>query len=166
MPFYRFSIDTPLTPDEAMARLRPLIHERKRSGLLEAFEDEMLRSKDDVTPFVGKIDGYSFRVRRDQWKFLSENPRICGEVLRSPNGSRVRITLLPNSIVAIGLLVWAGILVAWFAYTLADALASGGPSYTALFAPIAVAMLILLRSISYDAYDIKRTFVAALRAGV
>ena len=166
MPFYRFSIDTPLTPDEAMARLRSLIHERKRSGLLEAFEDEMLRAKDDVTPFVGQIDEYSFRVRRDQWKFLSAYPRIWGAVLPAPNGARVRVTLLPNAIAAIGLLGWAGILVTWFAYTLADALASGRPSYIGLLAPIAVAMLILLRSISYDAYDIKRTFVAALRANV
>lgn len=74
MPFYRFSIDTPLTPDEAMARLRPLIHERKRSGLLEAFEDEMLRSRDDVKPFVRQIDGHSFRVQRDRWKSFAGHP--------------------------------------------------------------------------------------------
>ena len=166
MPFYRFSIDTPLTPDEAMARLRPLIHERKRSGILEAFEDEMLRNKNDVTPFVGQINGYSFRVQRDQWKFLSAYPRIWGAVLPAPNGARVTVTLLPNAIATIGLLAWAGILVTWFAYTLADALASGGPSYLGLLAPIAFALLIVSRSVLYDAHDIRRTFVEALRASI
>jgi len=166
MPFYRFSIDTPLSPGEAMARLRLLIHERKHSGLLEAFEDEMLRKKNDVTPFVGQIEGGSFRVRRDEWKYLSVNPIIQGVVLPAQSGSRIRITLLPNSIVAIGLLGWAGILLTWFVHALADALSGGGPPYTTLLAPIAIAILIPSRSIFYDAYDIRRTFVAATSANV
>ena len=166
MPFYRFSIDTPLTPEKVMARLRLLIHERKRSGLLEAFEDEMLRSKDDVTPFVGKIDGHSFRVRRDRWKPFTGYPRIRGDVLPAQSGSRVRITLLPNAAMSIILLGWAGIGVAGLVSYIVDAHASGGQPIVSLLVALAVFLLFAAMTMFHDAYDIWDTFVTALRANV
>ncbi|MEO6063551.1 MAG: hypothetical protein ABIQ99_16590 [Thermoflexales bacterium] len=166
MPFYRFSIDTPLTQDEAMARLRTLIHERKRSGILEAFEDEMLRSKNDVTPFVGQIEGYTFRVQRDRWKPFSGYPRIRGDVLPAQSGSRVRITVLPDPLLVFSVLPLAGAIVFGTFRGFAEGYANGAPPSLGVLLAFAAGACMWAAGISLDARELRDTIVAALSAKV
>jgi len=145
-----------------MARLRPLIHEQKRMGLLEAFEAEMLRNKDDARPFKGQIDGYSFQVRRDKWKVFSSYPRIWGAVIPAQSGSRVRIALLTNTIPTIGFLVLTAAFVIQAVDRVADALAHGVAPSPGVLAPIMILFFFWLQTAVYDASDIRSTLVAAL----
>ena len=166
MPFYRLSIDTPLTPDEAMARLRPLIHERKRSGILEAFEDEMLRSKDDVKPFSGQINGYSFRVRRDRWKPFAGYPRIRGTVIPAPGGARVKITLLPDPLLVFSFLPLAGAILFGAFRGFVEGYANGSPPSLGVSVAFVAGALVWAAGIFLDARELRDTIVTALRASI
>lgn len=62
-------------------------------------------------PFLGKVEGRSFRIRRDIHYRNSFLPLIRGRIAATPNGSRVSVVMFMHPAVLIFMLGWFGMLV-------------------------------------------------------
>ena len=79
LPYRRFSIDTPLSPDEAIARLREVVEPVK-----------WLRSSRDHAVFEGAVTNDTFVIERILKGRNSFRPVVSGRVESVPgNGARV-----------------------------------------------------------------------------
>src|SRR5258708_1689690 len=113
MPFYRFHIDTPLPVEIAVERIRAMT--RDTPGFLEAWRLAFRRRGSGGPPFLGRVDGRAFRLRRDiryrNW-FL---PLVWGDVQPGPASTEVRVTMFLRPLVAAFMLFWLSFvgLAAW-----------------------------------------------------
>ena len=102
MPIYRFEIEAGLTKQATIARIKELVgpprsfwRGAKSFGLGDA-----------APPFVGKVEGDSFRVRRDIRYRNSFVPLVWGHITSVPMGSRVRVTMFIHPFIAAFMSVW------------------------------------------------------------
>jgi hypothetical protein len=107
MPLYRFHIETRLSPPAAMARIMGMV------GLPRSSSVEGLGPGDDASPpFVGKVEGDVFRIRRDIRYRNAFLPVIRGRITSLPMGARVSVTVRLPPAVALFMSAWFAGLVA------------------------------------------------------
>lgn len=90
LPFRRFTMETPLAPEQVQARLRNAIAVRWTFGF----------SKPDQ-PFVGSFDGKSFDVTRYVRQRNSFRPCIRGSIESTASGTRLSGTMQLHHIVLV-----------------------------------------------------------------
>jgi hypothetical protein len=106
MPFYRFQIDSPLPAQTVLLRIRTLV--REKPGFWQSIKESFGARPDNSPPFIGKIDGDTFRMYRDIRYRNSFLPQVRGSVVSTSRGSRVLITMYLHSLVAVFVLFWLG----------------------------------------------------------
>ncbi len=106
MPWYRFHIETHLSPQAALARVSTLV--RERPGLVQSFKEAFGWRPDGAPPFFGSVEGTEFKCQRDIRYKNSFLPRIRGRVGRSPYGTRIDVTMSLHPIVAALMVIWLG----------------------------------------------------------
>jgi hypothetical protein len=104
MPLYRFHIDSPISPGEAMRRLQPLV--RPQPGLGESMLSWFGPRANDDVPFVGRIEAHEFRIHRHIRYRNSFLPQIRGAVDATPTGTRVSVTMHLHPMVALFIAGW------------------------------------------------------------
>lgn len=106
MPIYRFQIESSLPAENILWKIRALVRESPRfvQSINEAFGD---RPK-DCPPFIGKVEGNVFRIRRDIHYRNSFLPLVRGSVTPSSNGTKVSISMHLHPFVALFMLFWLG----------------------------------------------------------
>jgi hypothetical protein len=128
MPFYRCHIDTPLPVEMAVERIRAIT--RDPPGFREFYRRAFRRAGSDGPPFLGKVHGHAFRLRRDITGMNTFLPLVWGSVRPGPSGSEVSITMFVHPLVAAFMLWLAGLFVgAWT--TFGKAPGSGTPGSVA-----------------------------------
>ena len=101
MPIYRFELEARLGTQAAIARLKELV------GPPRSFWRGLWFGGDDVTPpFIGKIEGDFFRIRRDIRYRNSFQPLVWGRISSVPMGTRISVTMFLHPIVALFVAVW------------------------------------------------------------
>ena len=109
MPFYAFHLDVPAPPDVVAERVRVAV------GQVPTFWQSMKSSwrgpQPSGRPFLGKVTGRSFRIRRDIQYRNSFLPLIRGTIVATPNGSRVNVFMFMHPAALILMLGWFGMLV-------------------------------------------------------
>ncbi len=106
MPFYRCEIDSTLPAQTVLQRIRTLV--RDKPGFWQSIKESFGRRPEDCPPFIGKIEGDSFRVYRDIRYRNSFLPQVRGTVVSTSRGSRVLITMYLHPLVALFVLFWLG----------------------------------------------------------
>jgi len=124
MPIYRFKIEARLTSQATIARIKEMVGPR-RSFLEQGF----WAGGDARPPFIGKVEGDSFRVRRDIRYRNSFLPLIWGRITNQPMGTRVSVTMYIHPIVALFMLVW-------FSGVVAGVTAFSNPMHPLLIVPV------------------------------
>jgi hypothetical protein len=106
MPFYRFQIDSPLTMQAVLLRVRGLM--REAPSFVQSIKESFGRRPEEGPPFIGTIDGAAFHMRRDIRYRNSFLPRVHGSVISAPAGARVLVTMHLHPVVAAFMLFWLG----------------------------------------------------------
>ena len=106
MPFYRFQIVTPLPTQTVLQRVRTLV--REKPGFWQSIKESFGGHPSDSSPFIGKVEGDSFRMYRDIRYRNSFLPQVRGSVVSTSRGSRVLITMYLHPLVAVFVLFWLG----------------------------------------------------------
>lgn len=106
MPVYRFQIQSHLTMQAVLERVRGLVRETPgfRQSLKEAFG---LRPQ-GAPPFIGRVEGSEFKCHRDIRYRNSFLPRIAGHVDSDPNGTKIDVTMYLHPVVLVFMLFWLG----------------------------------------------------------
>jgi hypothetical protein len=156
MPFYRFEIDTTLTQQVVMERIRSLIRER------EAILGFFLRTRqpfNPATPFVGSAGEDSFSMQRDIRYRNSFLPRIRGKAGPGPTGTCVKVTMFLHPLVAVFVTFWLGIVGSFALLTLSssDPFVSLGPGSMFLFG-----LVLTCGAFFFEAFKARRLLSAAL----
>ena len=98
LPFDRLVIDSPLSPEEAVARLAANVEPAR-----------WLRFGGGAREFEGEVTGAGFRIARVIRYRNSFRPVIRGAVEPAPGGSRLVATLRLHPAVVVFMLVWLGV---------------------------------------------------------
>lgn len=108
MPFYRFQIDSPLTPETVLLRLRRLVRDWPRFGELvdELFDSSVEQGR----PFIGTFDGASFKIQASAYSRNAFVPHMRGSVVAIPGGARVLVTMQVHAGIVGFMLLWLGAL--------------------------------------------------------
>jgi hypothetical protein len=104
MPFYRFHTDTPLPAYVAAERIRALTRDPPR--FLESLRTALGSRDSDSRPFLGRVQGHAFRLRRDIRYRNSFLPLVWGDVQPGLSSTRVRVTMFLHPLVAAFMLFW------------------------------------------------------------
>jgi hypothetical protein len=159
VPFYRFEIETPLSPQVAAQRIREMTSEPPAGMVTFGRPDRRAR-----TPFLGRVDDRAFQIRRVIGYRNSFLPRIRGRIEPATVGSTVRITMAVHPVVILFLVVWLAI-IGRFAYTetIAPLLAGQPPGW---FAAVMLLLMLTLTvgSFWYEASQARKLLQDALRA--
>jgi hypothetical protein len=107
MPFYRFHIESPLTTQTVLLRVRALV--REAPGFWQSVKESFGRRPEGSPPFIGKVEGFTFRMHRDIRYRNSFLPQVRGSVVSTPVGTRVLITMYLHPLVAAFMLFWLGV---------------------------------------------------------
>jgi hypothetical protein len=115
IPFERLTIHSPLRPDEALKKLEENIQPKlpfiwKRKG---------------QKPYLGKIEGFHFSLRRIIFYRNSFLPMIEGEIQPEMGGSSIRITMHPHIWVLAFMGLWLGGISIFFLAVLFNLLSFG-----------------------------------------
>ena len=102
MPIYRFELEARLGTQAAIARIKELVGPPRSFWTGFSFG-----AGDDATPpFIGKIEGDSFRVRRDIHYRNSFLPLVWGRISSVSMGTHISVTMFLHPIVALFMAVW------------------------------------------------------------
>jgi hypothetical protein len=104
MPFYRCELASNLTAESAIARIKAAVG--PEPTFRQLFQRSLGRGSTAGPPFIGKIEGGQFRVRRDIWYRNDFRPVITGRVMSGPTGVRIRVTMFLQPAVAVFMLIW------------------------------------------------------------
>ena len=104
MPFYRCELTANLTAESAIARLKAAVG--PEPSLKQLFQRALGRDSTASPPFIGKVEGDYFRVRRDIWYRNDFRPVITGYVTKVPTGVRIRVTMFLKPAVAVFMFIW------------------------------------------------------------
>jgi len=100
MPIYHFEIETCLTSQAAIARIRDMV------GPPRSFLQGVWTGGAASPPFIGKVERDSFRVRRDIRYRNSFQPLIWGRITNEPMETHVNVTMFIHPVVALFMLLW------------------------------------------------------------
>jgi hypothetical protein len=103
---YRFQIETPLPPEVVIQRIREIT--RDPPDFRESIRLVFARRGVPNPPFFGKIEGQSFRLRRDIRNRKSFLPQIRGNVQQAFPGSRIDVTMSLHPATLLFMLFWLG----------------------------------------------------------
>lgn len=106
MPFQQFELHTKLPVDQVLARIRTLT--RERIGLVQHLRESLRIDASETPPFIGKVSGNTFQIRRDIKYQNSFLPFISGVVSPTANGSTVRVIMRLHIFNAVFILIWLG----------------------------------------------------------
>jgi hypothetical protein len=106
MPFYRFQIQSRLTTETILVRIRALV--RESPGFWQSVRESLGRRPDDSPPFIGRVEGNRFRMRRDIRYRNSFLPQVHGSVVPNPVGANVKVTMYLHPLVVGFMLFWLG----------------------------------------------------------
>src|SRR3989442_13363605 len=102
MPIYWFELEARLGTQAAIARIKELVGPPRSFWTGFSFG-----AGDDATPpFIGKIEGDSFRVRRDIHYRNSFLPLVWGRISSVPMGTHISVTMFLHPMVALFMAVW------------------------------------------------------------
>src|SRR5436189_4630174 len=102
MPIYRFELEARLRTQAAIARIKELVGPPRSFWTGFSFG-----AGDDATPpFIGKIEGDSFRVRRDIHYRNSFLPLVWGRISSVPMGTHISVTMFLHPTVVLCMAVW------------------------------------------------------------
>jgi hypothetical protein len=129
VPFYRFQIDVNAPPPVVIERLRSIVRDKPTFG--ESLRKMWSFGKPVSPPFIGSVQGESFKIRRDIRYRNSFLPIIWGRVTQNGVGARVYVTMFIHPIVALFMIFWLGM--AGFAAVSARSASSMIPSGMFIF---------------------------------
>ncbi|MCB1324224.1 MAG: hypothetical protein H7A21_03015 [Spirochaetales bacterium] len=95
--YRRFQWSTAMRPEEALAKLAPLLRRRR-----------WIRFFSFGGGFEGEIAGNAFTVRRILYYRNAFRAEITGHILKTTNGSVIHVTMQPHALVIAFLTVWFG----------------------------------------------------------
>ena len=104
MPFYRCRIESPLTSETVLLRVRGVV--RETPGFFQSIKESWGSHNESSPPFIGTVDGATFRIHRDIRYRNSFLPRIRGSVVSLPSGSRLHLTMRIHPVVFVFMLFW------------------------------------------------------------
>jgi len=105
MPFYRFHLDVPASPDVVVQRLQSVVSPKR--WFWSSYLMPLLRDPSD-RPFLGTVRRDSFKIYRNIWYRNSFLPIIRGRILGEPSGTRVYVTMVVSPWVATFAAGWFG----------------------------------------------------------
>ena len=100
-----------------------------------------MKARPNDKPFVGRIDGSSFRLLRRIYHRNSFRPQIRGLVIDVPGGSHVDLTMSISPVVIVFLLVWFGMVGGFAGIALGEILPSAGAWRVLIMLAAGVAIL-------------------------
>jgi hypothetical protein len=106
MPVYRFQIQSHLTTQAVLDRVRSLV--RETPGFRQSLKESFGLRPEGAPPFIGKVEGSEFRCRRDIRYQNSFLPRIAGHVDSDLNGTKIDVTMYLHPLVLVFMLFWLG----------------------------------------------------------
>ena len=116
-------------------------------------------------PFVGRIEGSSFKLLRTIYYRNSFRPQIRGAVSEAPGGARVDLTMSMSPLVVIFLLVWLAMASGIASIALPEILPSAGPWSVLIALAAGIAILSLaLASFYFEVRKARRLLQEAIRA--
>jgi len=104
MPFYRCALASNLTAESAIARLNAATG--PVPSLWQFLTRNLSPRPSASPPFIGKIEGDRFKVRRDVRYRNSFLPIVTGRVASVPSGVRIDVTMSLHPAVAVFMLIW------------------------------------------------------------
>jgi hypothetical protein len=104
MPYYRCELASTLTAESAMARIKSAVG--PEPSFRQLFQRAIGRDSTASAPFIGNVEGDSFRVRRDIRYRNDFRPVIRGHVTSVPTGARIRVTMALQPAVAVFMFLW------------------------------------------------------------
>ena len=107
MPLYRFHIDATVPPQTVTERIRCAV--RKNGGLGEYFRTTWGGRIPEGPPFIGSVQEYSFRIRRIIRYRNSFRPLVWGNIVPTPTGARIKVTIFMHPFTLAFMLFWLGI---------------------------------------------------------
>lgn len=108
MPFYAFHLDVPAPPDVVAQRIRAAVSQPPT--FWESMKSSWRGPRPSGRPFLGTVEGLSFRIRRDIQYRNSFLPIIRGSITATSNGSRVNVLMFMHPAVLLFALGWFGFL--------------------------------------------------------
>jgi hypothetical protein len=123
-----------------------------------------LGARANEKPFVGRIEGSSFRLLRRIYHRNSFRPQIRGSVIDAPGGSEVDLTMSISPAVAIFLLVWFGMVGGFARIALREILPSAGAWHVLIMLTAGIAILAIgLALFLVEALKARRLLQAAIQ---
>jgi len=110
MPFYAFHIDVPAQPDVVAERVRAAVADVPT--FWQSIKSSWKGPRPSGRPFLGNVEGRSFRIRRDINYRNSFLPLIRGRIVPTPSGSRVNVFMFMHPFTFMFMIFWFGFLVA------------------------------------------------------
>ncbi len=104
MALYRFEATSPMPVEELLNRLRTLASEEV--GPWQSLKERFWGRPAIHSPFIGRVEGNTFRFRRDIDYRNSFLPQIRGVVTRGPGGTVLRVSMRLHPFVAVFLTLW------------------------------------------------------------
>jgi hypothetical protein len=92
-------------------------------------------------PFVGRVEGSSFRLLRRIYHRNSYRPQIRGSVIDVPGGSDVALTMSISPVVVVFLLVWCGMVGGFASIGLRELIPSAGARHVLIMLAGGIAIL-------------------------
>jgi hypothetical protein len=155
MPLYRFHLDVTVPPLTVTERLRCAV--RNGPEFREYLRTMWSGRSPDGPPFIGSVQDYSFRIRRDIRYRNSFLPLVWGHIIPTPTGARVIVTMFMHPFTLTFMLFWLAMVgrvalmdkstspsIPWGMFIFGIALCTGG------FVPEAVKAKRLLSTIVLD----------------
>src|SRR5918999_1352654 len=103
MPLYRFQIESHLTTQAVLERVRALV--REPPGFRQSLKESFGWRPGSAPPFIGKIEGSEFKCYRDIRYRNSFLPRIAGHVGSCPTGTKIDVFMYLQPFVAVFMLL-------------------------------------------------------------
>jgi hypothetical protein len=104
MPYYRCELASTLNAESATARIKAAVG--PEPSFRQLFQRAIGRDSTASPPFIGKVEGGYFRVRRDIRYRNDFRPVIRGHVTSVPTGARIRVTMFLQPAVAVFMFIW------------------------------------------------------------
>jgi hypothetical protein len=104
MPYLKFSLQTPLSIEEAAARITVIT--RASDGFWDTLRYRFGRSTNPNIKFIGEASSTYFKIRRDITYRNSFLPIIHGEFHKTIRGSEISILMFLHPFVLVFMLIW------------------------------------------------------------
>jgi len=123
-----------------------------------------MNARPNDKPFVGGIDGSSFRLLRRIYHRNSFRPQIRGSVIDVPGGSHVDLTMSISPVVVVFLLVWFGMVGGFAGIAWREILPSAGAWHVLIMLAAGIAILAIgFASFFFEALKARRLLQEAIR---